>query len=312
MKPITIKPAEVIREKSNFSKYFLAIGTFLYALSRILLISLFFAGISVIVGVYSYKIFEAMPSSIVELMDLVFKTPPPNLKTILFVSISSFLISTIFFIEHVVKRRNQTASTSNFIKFIAGFTITIWIDIYAFRLDFQQLFIHMKGYSNLLIEVAFSQTTSILTILLMAPVHKKMLSLPPFELDSPHFNEKVKKYLNYSKHYLIALLLTGITTYMATFNSSYETYIFKKMNIPIIQSGSLLLAICFFALFHYPKEKLGLSRVFTFSRFLLSIICTLGIGFLYGQFSNAEIYITNMLVALCLSVLSLSVAELLS
>ncbi len=312
MKPITIKPAEVIREKSIFSKYSLAVINFLYALSRILLISLFFTGLSVIIGVYSFKIFKAMPSNIVELMDLVFKTPPPNLETILFVSISSFLISTIFFIEHVVKKRSQTESASNFIKTIVGCTIIIWIDIYTFRLDLQQLLFQGKNYTNLLVEVAFSQTISVLVIMLMTPLHKKMLSLSPFELDTPTFNEKAKKYLNYSKYYLIALLLIAITVYLATINSGYETYIFKDIEIPIIQTGSLLLVICFFVLFHYPEEKLGLSRTFTFLRFLLSIICGLGVGFLYGHFSNAEIYITSMLFALCLSVLSLFVAKLVS
>lgn len=310
-KPISIRPAEVARDKTSLVYFLLNIAKYTYSFTRVLLVSVFFAGISVVVGVYSYRIYESNPNTIIDVMDAIFKEPFPDTETVKFTALSSLILAVIFFVEYVVTQKKQTKNTSGLVKLIAGITIIIWVDIQAFKLDFYQLFIRLEKYPDLLFEVIVSQVISVFAVVLMTPLFKKMLSFPPFALDFPAVDEKFAKYVNHIKYYVTSLLLIGIITYLSTITINDETYFYNSFQIPIVQSGAFLLATGFSVFFNYPTENLGLPRLFSFTRFLVGFLCVLGVGFFYSQFSNPEIYLVAMVVSFLLSWLSISVAILL-
>lgn len=315
-KPVPMEPAGYIREKSKKSiaiqdqikKLYLLFPNKIiniYLLLRTVLLSGFLASISIAIGLYSYRIYDSNPRSLVEVMDSVFKQSLPSIGVIQITSVSGLIFAIIFYGEYVRTRVWQVEDRlSNLSKFFAGIVLIIYVDIQMYKIDFYS-WMYKNVYPPQLSGVFAGQVISIIFVMMLMPVFKKLLKIVPSPSSSPVFSDATRKLLNNIRYYLVSLTVMLLITYLSTVSFKDKTYIYYLgLNLPIVRSGVFLMAFGFAVLFNRPPKSLDLVQSFTFLRFVLGVLCFLGVGFFYGQAANVEMYLVYVFVVFILSWLS--------
>lgn len=283
----------------------------IYLLIRALLLSSFLASISIAIGLYSYRIYKYNPNSIVDVMDVIFKQSLPPIKIIQTTALSGVIFALIFYGEYIISQiRRIGERPSGFIKFLTGVFLIVCVDIQLFKIDFY-VWVDKNIYPAKLSEVLVSQIISIFFIMIFLSIFSRLLNTETLSLPSWAIAERTKRILNSLRYYFVSLLMIMLITYLSAVGFKDKLhYHYLGFDLPVVRSGIFLVSLCFAALFARPPKSLQLPRSLSFVRFLLGVLCFLGVGFFYRQTLNSESFLVYILVASVLSWLSQSVIAL--
>ncbi len=311
-KPVSIKPSGFAREKKHPFSIFLQWVQSLYYLFRTLLLAMFLTIIAVTIGVYTYRFYENIPQSFIEAMDMVFRSPLPNQNTIWVTAISGLAFAMIFYGEYIRSQLKNVKSRVNGIsKFIAGIVIIILVDIKVFRIDFYRL-ITQTRISPSLVEVAFGQVAAFILIIFLLPVFKNLVKLIPIPYKIPRFEGKTRIILNRTRYFLISTMMIFTVTSLFAGDLTDHTFVnIGTVHLPPIRSGVFLASVGVVAFFYRPPRSLDIESSFSFGKLLFGVGCFIGIGLLYSQVSNSEMYITYIAVSSFFTLLSWPILALL-
>jgi hypothetical protein len=311
-KPVPIKPAGFVRQKSGLTIAFPNQLENIYLLLRTLLLSCFLASISIAIGLYSYRVYESNPRSLIDILDSIFKQSPPPFETIKITTVSGIIFAIIFYGEYTRTQLKQVSEKlSNLPKFFAGIVLVICVDIQMYKIDFYNV-VYRNVYPPQLLGVLVGQVISIMFIMMLIPAFKKLARIVPGSLNFPIFSDRTSKLLDNIRYYLVSLIIILLIVYLSAVGFIDKAYFnYLGLSLPIVRSGVFLVAFGFAVLFNRLPKSLAPAQPFTFLRLVLGVLCLLGAGFFYSQTSNVEMYLVYISVSFVLSWLSIPVVILL-
>ncbi|MHC1598290.1 MAG: hypothetical protein ACXQT0_01715 [Candidatus Methanofastidiosia archaeon] len=311
-KPITIQPQNIVREDTHPFETFLQWLKSLYYLFRTLLLVVFLATLAITIGLYTYRFYEKTPQSLAEAMDAVFRAPIPAQNTIFITAISGLAFAIIFYGEYIRSQLVEVQHGINGVsKFIAGITIIAMADINIFQIDFYHL-IAQGSISHTLFEIVFGQVISLILIIFLLPVFKSLVKLIPIPYKIPRLEGKTRIILNRTRYFLISTIMIFAVTSLFAGNLTDHTFVnIGAVHLPPIRSGVFLASVGIVAFFYRPPRSLDIESSFSFGKLLLGVGCFIGIGLLYSQVSNSEMYVTYIAVSSFFTLLSWPILALL-